>query len=218
MFQFPRFAFVSYVFRHKYLLLISANPRLAPQRPCGPSSPRLEITEIEGGFPHSEIRGSKLVRSSPRLNAAYHVLHRLSAPRHPPNTLKALDRSHYRRPLRKIRIELRSERPFASNISKSLAVKRDPRWSLASVGIEIPQGRLDMFPLHDDRQHARLASDRREPWRTRLTRETFQDERWARIAADRPSGGARRDRTDDLMLAKHALSQLSYGPGGAHGE
>ncbi len=27
-------------------------------------------------------------------------------------------------------------------------------------------------------------------------------------------GGARRDRTDDLMLAKHALSQLSYGPFG----
>ena len=26
-------------------------------------------------------------------------------------------------------------------------------------------------------------------------------------------GGANRDRTDDLMLAKHALSQLSYGPG-----
>ena len=28
------------------------------------------------------------------------------------------------------------------------------------------------------------------------------------------SGGARRDRTDDLMLAKHALYQLSYGPDG----
>jgi hypothetical protein len=27
-----------------------------------------------------------------------------------------------------------------------------------------------------------------------------------------PSGGARRDRTDDLLLAKQALSQLSYGP------
>ncbi len=26
------------------------------------------------------------------------------------------------------------------------------------------------------------------------------------------AGGARRDRTDDLMLAKHALYQLSYGP------
>ena len=28
-----------------------------------------------------------------------------------------------------------------------------------------------------------------------------------------PPGGARRNRTDDLMLAKHALYQLSYGPG-----
>ena len=25
-------------------------------------------------------------------------------------------------------------------------------------------------------------------------------------------GGARRDRTDDILLAKQALSQLSYGP------
>jgi hypothetical protein len=32
-----------------------------------------------------------------------------------------------------------------------------------------------------------------------------------------PAGGARRDRTDDLLLAKQALSQLSYGPGaGTH--
>ncbi len=29
----------------------------------------------------------------------------------------------------------------------------------------------------------------------------------------REAGGARRDRTDDLLLAKQALSQLSYGPG-----
>ena len=50
------------------------------------------------GFPHSEILGSKLVRSSPRLIAAYYVLHRLHAPRHPLDALKALDRSHYRCP------------------------------------------------------------------------------------------------------------------------
>jgi hypothetical protein len=31
------------------------------------------------------------------------------------------------------------------------------------------------------------------------------------------SGGARRDRTDDLLLAKQALSQLSYGPYPTHG-
>jgi hypothetical protein len=30
-------------------------------------------------------------------------------------------------------------------------------------------------------------------------------------------GGARRDRTDDLLLAKQALSQLSYGPVGRIG-
>ena len=49
-------------------------------------------------MPHSDIRGSKLVRSSPRLFAAYHVLHSLRVPRHPPNALKALDRSHYQCP------------------------------------------------------------------------------------------------------------------------
>ena len=32
------------------------------------------------------------------------------------------------------------------------------------------------------------------------------------LVAYRRFGGARRNRTDDLMLAKHALSQLSYGP------
>ena len=32
------------------------------------------------------------------------------------------------------------------------------------------------------------------------------------LAQPAKAGGARRDRTDDLMLAKHALSQLSYGP------
>ena len=54
----------------------------------------LTIQRVEGGFPHSEILGSKLVRSSPRLIAAYHVLHRLSAPRHPPDALTTLDYSH----------------------------------------------------------------------------------------------------------------------------
>ena len=42
------------------------------------------------GFPHSEIPGSKLVCSSPRLIAAYRVLHRLLAPRHSPYALSSL--------------------------------------------------------------------------------------------------------------------------------
>ena len=43
------------------------------------------------GFPHSEISGSKCIGNSPELIAAYHVLHRLSVPRHPPNALVVLD-------------------------------------------------------------------------------------------------------------------------------
>ena len=42
----------------------------------------------------------------------------------------------------------------------------------------------------------------------------FATDRLAKPKQAKPAkaGGARRDRTDDLMLAKHALSQLSYGP------
>jgi hypothetical protein len=43
-----------------------------------------------GGLPHSEIRGSTVARTSPRLFAACHVLHRLSVPRHPPDALLVL--------------------------------------------------------------------------------------------------------------------------------
>ena len=47
--------------------------------------------DLAAGFPHSEIRGSKAARASPRLIATCYVLHRLSVPRHPPNALLALD-------------------------------------------------------------------------------------------------------------------------------
>ena len=51
-----------------YLLLITRNPKprglgLTPRQGLG-------VLAIEGGFPHSEIRGSKLLRSSSRLIAA----------------------------------------------------------------------------------------------------------------------------------------------------
>ena len=42
------------------------------------------------GFPHSDISGSKPVCGSPKLFAAYRVLHRLLAPRHPPYALSSL--------------------------------------------------------------------------------------------------------------------------------
>ncbi len=67
------------------------------------NSPRLAWETYEFSFsywrslpnrlPHSEITGSKLVCSSPMLIAAYHVLHRLLAPNHPPEALSSLTKS-----------------------------------------------------------------------------------------------------------------------------
>ena len=44
------------------------------------------------GFPHSDIRGSLVICTSPRLFAAYHVFLRLLVPRHPPCALSILIR------------------------------------------------------------------------------------------------------------------------------
>ena len=41
-------------------------------------------------FPHSDISGSLDICSSPKLFAAYHVLHRLLVPRHPPCALSSI--------------------------------------------------------------------------------------------------------------------------------
>src|SRR3712207_6246696 len=72
MFQFPGFASRAYGFGAGY-----------PRR---------------GGFPHSDIRGSTIARISPRLFAACHVLHRLLAPRHPPDALFTLRIANRHRP------------------------------------------------------------------------------------------------------------------------
>ena len=48
------------------------------------------MEDCKGGFPHSEIAGSKGASASPALIAACHVLHRLSTPRHPSEALQRL--------------------------------------------------------------------------------------------------------------------------------
>ena len=45
---------------------------------------------LPAGFPHSDIRGSQLICSSPQLFAAYHVFLRLLVPRHPSCALVGL--------------------------------------------------------------------------------------------------------------------------------
>ena len=67
-----------------------------------PPERRAVINELEGGFPHSDISGSKGACTSPELIAACHVLHRLYLPRHSSNALLTLDRqqTHARRTAR----------------------------------------------------------------------------------------------------------------------
>ena len=75
-------------------LLMIATPRgtaASGQGPARSVALRSNNNRISGGFPHSDIHGSKPIPGSPWLNAGYHVLHRLLLPRHPPNALIALD-------------------------------------------------------------------------------------------------------------------------------
>ena len=56
--------------------------------PRSPPYNNIRITVLQtAGLSHSEIRGSKIICIYPRLIAAYHVLHRLLEPRHPPDAL-----------------------------------------------------------------------------------------------------------------------------------
>ena len=57
-----------------------------PLLASGKDDGRIKATRL----PHSEISGSKRICRSPKLIAAYHVLHRLLAPRHPLCALKSL--------------------------------------------------------------------------------------------------------------------------------
>ena len=108
------------------------------------------------GLPHSEIRGSTLACSSPQLIAAYHVLHRLPAPRHPPCALSSLTINY---------IMVR----FVAGITHHLSIFKD----------------LFLFFCKPDH---RLDSQKNK------------------------SGGGKRIRTADPLLAKQVLFQLSYTP------
>jgi hypothetical protein len=83
----------------------------------------------KGGFPHSEICGSKGARASPQLIAACHVLHRLSVPRHPSEALMrliVLSKTHARgrsRPGKPREAILRPAPGFVSNCQTMFFIK-----------------------------------------------------------------------------------------------
>ena len=165
---------------------------------------RSDFPSILGGFPHSEIHGSKGIRTSPWLIAAYHVLHRLCMPRHPPIALKTLDCSHCQCP---------SEASLERILAEKTSFSRSVRWpavkppiicrKLSVSGDEPPIGRNpNKSSLHDVVQNRH---------RTEVLCKPCFPANDLPIHST-PYGGAGRDRTDDPLLAKQVLSQLSYGP------
>jgi hypothetical protein len=70
--------------------MYSGHYTLSDQPIAAPAEAEAKSGDHKGGFPHSEIAGSKGARASPALIAACHVLHRLSMPRHPSEALMRL--------------------------------------------------------------------------------------------------------------------------------
>ena len=171
MFQFPGFASRPYVFR--------------------PGYPR------KGGFPHSDICGSTIARISPQLIAACHVLHRLLAPRHPPNALVSLEIHHHR--------------PHAGP-NRALQAKRDaaPEPQPQNTSVKLPTNSIftcERTPAPRSPPQGHHA--RRRSWKNGNHPAT-PPRRRANSKGRRPGGS--RSRTDDPLLAKQVLYQLSYAP------
>ena len=110
MFQFPGFALIS--------LCIQPISTWS----CRLLTPHGNNNQHSGGFPHSEIFGSKPIPGSPKLIAGYRVLHRLLLPRHPPNALFALDLTRKKKDPHPcgVRPVPRRDRPTSLQISMQL--------------------------------------------------------------------------------------------------
>ena len=99
------------------------------------------------GFPHSDIPGSTSVCDLPRLIAAYHVLHRLLVPRHPPCALSSLTEfltkvlqsvATHVSYIRLSKIERSAPAPRGSSIVISMIATKDPYEDPSTNGTRIP--------------------------------------------------------------------------------
>ena len=138
-----------------------------------------------GGFPHSETSGSKVACTSPKSIAACRVFHRLLPPRHPPCALCSLAAS------------------LNPHCASNLLMFDDNYYSFRRLtSLFVCQRPI---PDPESQEGRRRASPQAPPRRA-----VNPAERGTRRSLNK--SGADRNRTDDLLLAKQALSQLSYSP------
>jgi hypothetical protein len=146
------------------------------------------------------------------LIAACHVLHRLSTPRHPSEALMRLIVLSKTHAWGRRRLLDDPTHALWFVLARQLMSSLDPPSKAGEPGLTLHSRcqtvRTQCAPgrnsvcFHGSRAPRRL-------WRRRMP--SSQTDRSFRLLRS-VCGGARRDRTDDLMLAKHALYQLSYGP------
>ncbi len=214
-------------------------------------------------MPHSDTSGSKPARGSPKIFAACHVLHRLLAPRHPPDALLILIKTPGSKPgaPRTGPIQQRQTHP-----SKPHTPTGQSPWTTRPRSMRPPDGtniththtchaqtrRHARHPRHPAKQQTKPGSPPTDPRRptqpqdraqqnlihnhqrtpqtkakapvrpqahrletkpspTKHTRET-KPVQTSRTEANPHTNGDGRVRTDDPLLAKQVLSQLSYAP------
>ena len=137
------------------------------------------------GLPHSEISGSKRACRSPKLIAAYCVLHRQITPRHPliavtgfMQTFNILD-------------------VYFTYFTFTIRLSNNK-----SIHLVLPPSFLTTIMV---------GPDGFEPSTPRLSSACSNQLSYRPMVISN-SGGGERDRTDDPLLAKQVLSQLSYAP------
>jgi hypothetical protein len=196
MFQFPRFAPRPYGF--------------GPGCPAG-----------WAGFPIRTSPGRRPFAASPTLFAGCHVLHRLPPPRHPPYALVRLAmQPQPARPGRRLAASLLTLPSLHFTLRARRRAARSRRAPAAPHAcahpklLKISAATQAAGPPAGDPQ-ARPPGRACGSPQTRLQHHAIQDHRTRSArprAAARRGGGAREDRTHDLLRARQALSQLSYGP------
>ncbi len=144
-----------------------------------------------GGCPIRKSPGQSLLGGSPELIAACHVLHRLLTPGHPPCALVRLTTTQ-------------RMKEFRTAHSESVVKEREHEGSRPNpINPPSPFGRRGLPSV------ARSTALLRP---SRCPRPDAPELRRASFALRAKDGGGERDRTDGLLVANQALSQLSYTP------
>jgi hypothetical protein len=151
------------------------------------------------GFPIRKSPDQSLFNDSPKLIAAGRVLHRLPAPRHPPYALSSLTikfSQDKKNAATFVQLSKNCLFLFPQNLGENFIVHTilSLREALHGLICHSEESKI-LWPSH--RNPHEIATP---------PLEACDDNKQQR------AGGADRDRTGDLRLAKPALSQLSYSP------